>query len=360
MHIGLVIYGDLGALSGGFLYDRILVEHLRTKGDRVEVFSIPWKSYVANLADNYSKPIRDKLAGFRGDILLQDELNHPSLFLLNKRIRERVGARMIAIVHHLRCSERRAKFINYIYRQIETRFLEQMDGFIFNSAHTRTTVHEVINSGNVKPGVVARPGGDRLALEITTKDIWTRAQTAGPLRIVFLGNIIPRKGLHTLLRALDRLQGENWTLTVIGNTTASPGYYSKQLDYVNKRGWENRVFFTGSLVESSLIHKLRDQHVMAVPSQFEGYGIAYLEGMGLGLPALATLAGGTVELVDDGKTGYLIPPEKPEFLADRLMALIQDRRLLAEMGLQARTAFISHPTWQESMGGIRDFLAAQL
>ena len=53
MRIGLVIYGSLDTLSGGYLYDRKLVEYLRAQGDTVEVISLPWRNYAAHLTDNF-------------------------------------------------------------------------------------------------------------------------------------------------------------------------------------------------------------------------------------------------------------------------------------------------------------------
>ena len=52
MRIGLVIYGALDTLSGGYLYDRKLVEYLRAQDDAVEIISLPWRNYAAHLTDN--------------------------------------------------------------------------------------------------------------------------------------------------------------------------------------------------------------------------------------------------------------------------------------------------------------------
>jgi len=54
MKLGLIIYGSLDTLSGGYLYDRKLVEYLRRCGDTVEVISLPWRNYARHLADNLS------------------------------------------------------------------------------------------------------------------------------------------------------------------------------------------------------------------------------------------------------------------------------------------------------------------
>jgi hypothetical protein len=86
MKIGLLIYGSLETVSGGYLYDRRLVEYLRAQGDEVQVLSLPWRNYARHLADNLSAGWLRQLRSLRIDILLQDELNHPSLFWMNRRL----------------------------------------------------------------------------------------------------------------------------------------------------------------------------------------------------------------------------------------------------------------------------------
>ena len=79
MRIGLVIYGTLETQSGGYLYDRRLVAHLRAAGDEVEILSLPWRNYAAHLGDSFSRAWAERLRAARVDELLEDELNHPSL-----------------------------------------------------------------------------------------------------------------------------------------------------------------------------------------------------------------------------------------------------------------------------------------
>ena len=62
MYIGLLIYGSIDNQSGGYLYDRMLVDHLRAAGDQVEVISLPERSYLGNLGDNFSLSLRNRLA----------------------------------------------------------------------------------------------------------------------------------------------------------------------------------------------------------------------------------------------------------------------------------------------------------
>jgi hypothetical protein len=124
MRIALLIYGSLDIVSGGYLYDRKIVEYLRSQGDQVEVISLPWRSYVKHLRDNFSQDLLRRLEQLSVDFLLQDELNHPSLFWLNRQLRPKVYYPILAIVHHLRSSESRPAWQNSLYRQIELRYLE--------------------------------------------------------------------------------------------------------------------------------------------------------------------------------------------------------------------------------------------
>src|SRR5215468_1601581 len=114
MRIGLIIYGSLDTLSGGYLYDRKLVDYLRSQRDEVEIISLPWRNYAVHLTDNLFFKLPHNL-----DILIQDELNHPSLILANTG---KHPYPVISLVHHLRCSEPRPKWQNTPYRMIEKKY----------------------------------------------------------------------------------------------------------------------------------------------------------------------------------------------------------------------------------------------
>jgi glycosyltransferase involved in cell wall biosynthesis len=358
MRIGLVIYGSLDSLSGGFLYDRKLVEHLEASGDRVEVISLPWRNYAGCLFDNFSPAIQSRLRSLQVDALLQDELNHPSLIRINRSMSGRTGFPILSIVHHLRISEPHPGLLKRVYRRVEKAYLRSVDGYIFNSEATSREVVKLAGKG--EPGIIARPGGDRLKAEITAEVIAARARKPGPLRVIFLGNLIHRKGLHTLLDALSRLPQGMWRLTAAGSMVMEPRYARKVQNFVNTRGLQGLVRFTGPLDEGQLIEAMRTHHVLAVPSIYEGFGIAYLEGMGFGLPAIGTTAGGAREIFTNGEDGFLVEPGDAETLANRLILLAQDRQLLEEMSLAARARYLSHPTWEETGRRIRQFLSGCL
>jgi glycosyltransferase involved in cell wall biosynthesis len=359
MRVGLLIYGSLETVSGGYLYDRVLVEHLRGQGDDVEVISLPLRGYALHLLDNLSRYLRRCLRSGRFDLLLQDELNHPSLFWLNRRLKGTLPYPLFSIVHHLRCSELRPAWQNRLYLQVERRYLRSVDGFIFNSHTTLRAVEQLGVDLSARPHVVAYPAGDQFDSCISDAEIARRATEPGPLRVLFLGNLIPRKSLHTLLAALDQIPSGACVLTVAGSESVDPRYVYAIRRQIDRQGLANRVRLLGSLHTNELADCLRSHHLLAVPSTFEGYGIVYLEGMGFGLPAIATTAGAAGEIITPGVDGFLVPPGDASALAQPLRFLAQDRLLLTAMSQAARRRYLAQPTWEQTAGQIRNFLLAQ-
>ena len=199
MRVGLIISGNLDTLSGGHLYDRKLVEYLRRCGDTVEVFSLPSRSTLGRLADNVMRGWQEKIEAAPFDVLLQDEASHPALLSLNRRLRGKYP--IVSIVHRLRSGETDSP----LHRWIERRYLAGVDGFICTSETTQRAISQTLDRPELTRSVVVAPAGDRFD-PINGKDvIRKRANEPGPLRLVFVGDVIKRKGVLILLEALLKL-----------------------------------------------------------------------------------------------------------------------------------------------------------
>ncbi|WP_331234896.1 glycosyltransferase family 4 protein [Natronorarus salvus] len=344
MRIGFVIYGDIDARSGGFLYDREIVDRFRARGE-CEVLSLPWRETASRaLADDLRSLLRDRDEEF--DVFLQDELAHRSLSLSNRWL----DTPTVALVHMLRwptCSGANRR----LARSVERRYLASVNGFVFNSRATRRAVESVTDPS---PSVVAYPAGDRFGVETDAETVRSRA-IEGPLRVVFLGNVIRRKGLDTLLEALARLEPP-WRLTVVGDLGAEPGYTHDIRDLIGRLGIRDSVALAGGISDEALADVLRENHVIALPSRYEPFGIALLEGMSAGLVPLATTAGGPPEFVSHGESGLLVQPGSPETIAMALEALAADRERLATMGVAARERAARHPSWDETADRVHGLL----
>jgi len=108
--------------------------------------------------------------------------------------------------------------------------------------------------------------------------------------------------------------------------------------------YRKNIIFTGSQEDvESLIH-IFDIGVLATNSDIHGEGIsnAILEYMAQGKPVVATLGGGTPEIVLDGKTGFTVKPKSPQEMADRIMHLLDNPELAHDMGEKSRERIKNH------------------
>lgn len=354
LHVGWVVYGDLDRRSGGYLYDSEVVERLRAAGDEVTVVSLPDRSYFRSLAQNASRGLRRRLraVAHEVDVLVEDELCHPSLAWTNDALP--ADTPVVGLVHHLRSAEPHPTWRRRAYRAVERRYLRTLDAVVCNSETTRRTVVDLAGPETTAESVVAYPAGSRFGDPLSTAAIAERA-TEEPFRVVFLGNVTPRKGLGTLVEGLARLHCD-WELTVVGSLSADESYAASVARRVGNLGLSERVTMTGRVDDDRLRAELRRGHVLAMPSAYEGFGIAYLEGMCFGLPALASAAGGASELVTHRTDGWLVDPTDPSEIADALAPVCRKRDRLARMGVAAAERYREHPTWDETAETIRAFL----
>jgi glycosyltransferase involved in cell wall biosynthesis len=354
MHIGLIIYGRLNNLTGGWLYDRLLVKYLRERGHTVEVIALKQRGYIRNLADNFSPHLYRRLVDNNCELLLQDGLVHPSLAGLNRRLKDRHSRPLVTIVHQVLCRQPLNRFQQLFYQAVEQRYFRSVDGYIFNSDTTRVNVESLV--GRPRPTVVASPGGDRLGCLASGALIGARSRRNGPIGLISVGNLTPNKGVLPLIAALARLPRENWRLTLIGSLTMDRTYANRVRALIARLGLENRIDMPGPLDGEKLAARLKDSHVFVLPFSYEGFGIACLEAMAWGLPVLGSSHGALKEFVSDGSNGVLIPPGDLDAFAQQVQGLHEDRKRLTVYGQQALKTYHNRPTWPASFQKIHEFL----
>ena len=106
-------------------------------------------------------------------------------------------------------------------------------------------------------------------------------------------------------------------------------------DLAAQLGLGDRFRFLG--YRSDAVEVMAGFDVFCLASHHEGLPIALMEALVLGLPVVATRVGGIAEIVTDGREAILVPPGKPESLADALLALVDDPARRLEMAARART-----------------------
>jgi glycosyltransferase involved in cell wall biosynthesis len=155
--------------------------------------------------------------------------------------------------------------------------------------------------------------------------------------VLYTGRLLRGKGLETLLQAFaEAAEGApEARLVLVGSGDGQALSVEDELRAeARRRGLGDRVVFTGRVddVESFL----RAADLFAFPSVYEALGISLLEAAACGLPAGASRTGGIVDVVEDGRSGILVPPGEPGPLARGLASLLRSPERREEMGARAR------------------------
>ncbi|MGG4035165.1 glycosyltransferase family 4 protein [Paenibacillus cisolokensis] len=172
--------------------------------------------------------------------------------------------------------------------------------------------------------------------------------------ILFVGRLIPIKGVHHLFAALPELIAKHPKLLLV--VVGSPFYgshrttpYSRKLRRMGKKH-PAHVQFVPYVPHTKVPDWFLAADIAVVPSgKREAFGLVNVEAMATGLPVVATRAGGMKEIVRDGKTGYLLDPDRiVAQLRDKLHRLLQDDELCRTMGRNSRERVEQHFTWRHA------------
>jgi D-inositol-3-phosphate glycosyltransferase len=160
--------------------------------------------------------------------------------------------------------------------------------------------------------------------------------------LLFVGRIEPLKGLDTLIQAIAQMRqrGVYVCLTVIGgDPDTSPEAQNAEMARVQslmqEAGLSDLITFLGKRSQDTLPYYYSAADVVVVPSYYESFGMVALEAMACGTPVVASQVGGLAFLVQDGVTGFTVPVDEPEALADKLTMLVRDENLRRSLGEQA-------------------------
>ncbi len=180
-----------------------------------------------------------------------------------------------------------------------------------------------------------------------TGRLWIEVrELQGRARILFVGGEFARKGGPFLLDWAEQTQARGWEMDIVAWPEYLPDWVRDCLDKSGQEGPRSaslaprlplvRVHCGLKANTPALMQPFEQADIFCLPTQADGSSIASLEAMASGLPVIAGAVGGIPELIEDGKTGYLLPRGETRLLAERLEALIADAALRRQIGLAAR------------------------
>jgi starch synthase len=164
--------------------------------------------------------------------------------------------------------------------------------------------------------------------------------------VIFVGRITRQKGLPVLLRAAARLD-PSAQLVLCAGQADTPELLEEVTSLVNglRETRSGVVWIPEMLPKPDVIQLLTHATVFACPSLYEPLGIVNLEAMACGTAVVASRVGGIPEVVEDGKTGLLVPPGRPEDLAGALNVMVLDPGRAEAMGQAGRARAVAEFGW---------------
>lgn len=171
--------------------------------------------------------------------------------------------------------------------------------------------------------------------------------------LLFVGRIEPLKGIDSLIKALAIMcnDGVDVCLAVIGgDADTSLAVETEEMARLKTMreqvGMVDLVTFMGKRSQDTLPYYYSAAEAVVVPSHYESFGMVALEAMACGIPVVASQIGGLVFLVQDGVTGFTVPVDEPQAMAERLTELINNPELRLDMGANA-AAFARDYSWEK-------------
>jgi starch synthase len=164
--------------------------------------------------------------------------------------------------------------------------------------------------------------------------------------VVFVGRITRQKGVPVLLRAAAHLDPDV-QLVLCAGAPDTPELGAEVAGLVEelRKTRAGVIWLSGMLSKREVIQLLSHSTLFACPSVYEPLGIVNLEAMACGTAVVASKVGGIPEVVADGETGLLVPPDEPEALAESITALTRDRDRAKAMGAAGRQRAQSQFDW---------------
>lgn len=156
-------------------------------------------------------------------------------------------------------------------------------------------------------------------------------------QVAFVGAFENYKGIDTLMEGLKLVAG---CIPTCRFSLAGRGRQLKWAQKVASSSNDFLVSFLGDIPRQEVVELLDQSSILVLPSKSEGLGRVILEAFARGRPVVASRVGGIVDLLEDGKTGLLVPPDDPEALAKAIVAILRERSMLLLMGEEARKEFL--------------------
>jgi glycosyltransferase involved in cell wall biosynthesis len=321
VRVAWIIRGDIAQPTGGYVYDRLVVDGLRAQRIDVDVIALEPSATIAQanvvvgdaLCAAELGPFFEGLAG-----------STPTLLL----------------VHHLTSWEVERTDREALHWQ-EARAVKACDALVATSPTTAARIAAEYAGRTID---VVLPGSDRLARHPR------KVPSGGPIELLFVGSVVARKQLPLLLDAVEQLTDLPLSLTLLGDAGREPLHACALAARVAASpSLRAAVTTCGVVDDDALARAMARAHALVLPSSLEGYGMVLTEALRAGLPVLASREAARAAGIE--RSGAVLVFDDFPALVGGLRRVVKDASLYATMEQAAERAVL--PRWQETVDRFR-------
>ncbi len=333
--------GDIASLTGGYSFDRKLINGLRHSG---------WDITLLSLGGSFPDPTRDDLSDAARQLSTVCE-NQPiiidglALGAFDSTVMASISAPIVALIHHplaletgLSDSDRSS------LRDSERQNLQQVSQILVPSPHTANVLRTDYGVDETRI-TVAGPGTDHSKVSKPKVD---------PPLILSVGIQVPRKGHDVLIEALAHIKSLPWNAVIAGGAFSTE-YASELARLVAKLDLNERVRIAGRVSDDELATLYAQSSIFALATRYEGYGLVFDEAMMHGLPIISCKVGAVSETVAPD-AGVLVPPDDPLEFAGALAKVLNDDDCRARMVSASARAGAALPSWASTVEAVEKVL----
>lgn len=233
-------------------------------------------------------------------------------------------------------------FLQWNTRRLAAHAWRQSSGFLICSQFTRSRALHAARNADLKAAERIEKVGRMFRLGIAQNNVMVPLSLPKGHHdvhtILFVGGVKPRKGLQELLNACVRYRAEShepFHLHIVGAFESEEPYVQKLFAFIQTYGLAADVTFHGKLPAEKLDALWRQTDLFMMLScdaeaHFEGFGLVFLEAAARGIPVIGSLHSGCAEAIRDEVTGYVVDPENPLAVAERMRRILEEKRIKPE------------------------------
>jgi glycosyltransferase involved in cell wall biosynthesis len=307
--------------SGTWVGISVLREAILAMGHEVTLVAPPPAARHTTLSRIlFNIRARSRLRQMQADVLIGFDLD--GVFVRSAKLFH-VAAVKGVLADEARFEHGRNRVALALLARLEAKHLRHADRIITTSLYSSERIAQFYGVSSAQISIVPEP----IDLQAWQNALRKAPRERGPLRVLSVAHLYPRKGVDRLLHAFARVRTES-VLKIVGI-----GPERERLEHLARElAIADRVYFLGQLSFQALVAEYRNAAVFALPTSQEGFGIVFLEAMASSLPIVAGRAAAVPEVVKEGVNGFLVDPDDREALARTVARLLENPETRLSMG----------------------------